>query len=589
MPPTRTAREGPVSAETFIHPGTDVEGTPTLSVRDVSVDIHLRTHILHAVRDVSFDLHAGRTLALVGESGSGKSVTTLAIMRLLAKQARQTSGVITVHGKEGDTVLTDLDPKGKAIRAMRGRQIALIFQEPMSSLSPVHTIGSQIAEALRLHRGLDKRAAMDEAVRLLEQVEIRAPEEMVKRYTFEFSGGMRQRAMIAMALACDPDVLIADEPTTALDVTTEAEIMDLIKRLQQQRGMALMLITHDLGLVAEVADEVAVMRFGRIVERGPVDAIFHDTHTAYGKRLLAATMLLENPAESRGKIDISGRDPILSIRGLCKRFEAKNWRGKVVHALDAVRGANFDLYPGENLGIVGESGSGKTTLGRMLLRTIEPTSGSMLYRDAKGREQDVVTMGKAQLAAFHRDIRLVFQDPYSSLNPRMTIKQIIGEPLVVNGAHKGAALDERVGELLEMVGLDRNAMERYPHAFSGGQRQRVSIARAIALQPRIVIADEATSALDVSIRAQILELMIDLQKKLDLSFIFIAHDISVVRYFCDRVLVMHQGVIEEEGDAETICTTPTQPYTQRLISAVPNPDPRNKRMINRKKLAFEGA
>ena len=568
---------------TYVHPATQENGRPVLSVRELSVDFHLRTHILHAVRDVSFDLYRGRTLALVGESGSGKSVTTLALMRLLGKAARQTHGVITLYGEEGETVLSDLDPKGRAIRAIRGSRIALIFQEPMSSLSPVHTIGSQIAEAVRLHRGLDKKAAMAEAVRLLKQVEIKSPEKMASRYTFEYSGGMRQRAMIAMALACDPDVLIADEPTTALDVTTQAEIMDLLERLRAQRGMAVLLITHDLGLVAEVADEVAVMRFGLLVERGPVDAIFHDPQTTYAKQLLAATLQLERPAGERSPVTSPTASPVLTVRQLSKTFGTVNWRGQVTHAIHAVRDASFDLHLGENLGIVGESGSGKTTLGRMILRIVEPSAGSVVYRDAGGGETDITTADKQTLAAFHRDVRLVFQDPFGSLNPRMTIKQIIGEPLVVNRVVEGPALTDRVAELLGMVGLERGAMERYPHAFSGGQRQRVSIARALALNPRIIIADEATSALDVSIRAQILELLRSLQKQLTLSFIFIAHDISVVRFFCDRVLVMHHGQIVEVGDAETICTAPREPYTQSLISAVPNPDPRHKRMINRKK------
>ncbi|MEP1208401.1 MAG: ABC transporter ATP-binding protein [Rhizobiaceae bacterium] len=577
-----------MSNETYIHVVDSHGAKPALTVENLSVDFHLRTHILHAVRDVSFTLHRGRTMALVGESGSGKSVTTRSIMRLLDTQARQTSGTITLHGEDGDTVLTDLDPKGKAIRQIRGRRIALIFQEPMSSLSPVHTIGSQIAEAVRLHRGLSKREAMAETVKLLEQVEIKDPAAMAKRYTFEFSGGMRQRAMIAMALACDPDVLIADEPTTALDVTTQAEVMDLLKRLQEQRGMALLLITHDLGLVAEVADEVAVMRFGRLVERGSVDDIFHNPQTTYAKNLLASTMRLERPADARVAQDRRDKVPILSIRNLTKSFGVTNWRGKQVHAVKAVQDASFDLLPGESLGIVGESGSGKTTMGRLILRIIEPTSGQVTYRNAQDHAADVVQMEPPALADFHRDARLVFQDPFASLNPRMTIKQIIGEPLVVNSVMQGAELDQRVGELLELVGMDRSAMERYPHAFSGGQRQRFSIARSLALNPRIIIADEATSALDVSIRAQILDLLIDLQKKLGLSFIFIAHDISVVRYFCDRVLVMHHGRIVEQGDAETICSDPHEAYTKALISAVPNPDPRNKRMVNRTKFISQG-
>jgi peptide/nickel transport system ATP-binding protein len=555
---------------------------PVLSVRDLSIDYHLRTHILHAVRGVSFDLTPGRTLALVGESGSGKSVTARALLRILDAQARMTGGRILLDVDGVKTEVDQLDPNSRAIRAIRGRRIGLIFQEPMASLSPVRTIGAQIVETLRLHRNLDKGAARAACIELLRQVEIRAPEEMVDRYTFEFSGGMRQRAMIAMALAGDPDILIADEPTTALDVTTQAEILDLIKRLQVSRGLSMLLITHDLGIVAEVADEVAVMRFGRIVEQGPVDQIFHAPRSAYARKLLDATLRLERPASGARRPTRTGT-PVLSVRGLTKAFGAKNWRGKTTYAVTAVDDASLDLYPGENLGIVGESGSGKTTLGRMMLRIVEPTSGAVTFRPGDGPEIDVMAQSKRGLVDYHRQVRLVFQDPYASLNPRMTVKQIVGDPLHVTRTARGQALTDRVGELLELVGLDASAMERYPHAFSGGQRQRIGIARALALDPKVIIADEATSALDVSIRAQVLDLLLDVQKRLDLSYVFISHDISVVRYFCDRVAVMHRGRIVEIGEAEQICTAPREPYTRSLISAVPNPDPRNKRMLHRTK------
>ncbi|SCY54493.1 dipeptide ABC transporter ATP-binding protein [Paracoccus tibetensis] len=553
--------------------------TPILSVRDLSIDFHLRSHILHAVRDVSFDLHSGRTLCLVGESGSGKSVTARALLRLIDPQARVAGGTITLRDETGAELRLDgMAPNSREIRAVRGGRIGLIFQEPMSSLSPVRTIGTQIAEALLLHRRMTKPEAKAETVNLLRQVEIANPERMADRYTFEFSGGMRQRAMIAMALACDPDILIADEPTTALDVTTQAEIMDLIARLQRERGMAMLMITHDLGLVAEVADAVAVMRWGRIVEQGPVDQIFHAPHHPYTRRLLEATLKLDSSAK-REAPRMDGT-PLLSVRGLGKGFGAVNWRGRQTFAIKAVDQVNLDLWPGENLGIVGESGSGKTTLGRMLLRIIEPSTGSIRWQgDAAPAE--VTIMNRPDLARYRSAVRLVFQDPYASLNPRMTVKQVIADPLVVAGGLKGAALDARIAELLELVGLDRSAMERYPHAFSGGQRQRIGIARALALNPRIIIADEATSALDVSIRAQVLDLLLDLQRRLDLSFIFIAHDISVVRYFCDRVAVMHRGRVVETGSADDICTRPREPYTQSLISAVPNPDPRNRRMLHR--------
>jgi len=565
-----------------------------LSVQDLSIDFNLRTHVLHAARNVSFDLHRGRTLCLVGESGSGKSVTARALLRIIDRNGAITSGRILLRGGKGSDIdIAKLDERSRTLLGIRGGRIGLIFQEPMSSLSPVHTIGSQIVEALRLHQAMDKRQARAATIELLRQVEIPNPETQIDRYTFEFSGGMRQRAMIAMALACNPDILIADEPTTALDVTTQAEILDLIKRLQASRGMAMLLITHDMGVVAEVADEVAVMRYGRIVEQGSVDEIFHDARHPYTQRLLASTVRLEQnpraltrpaePAHAEAK-------PVISVRDLSKFYGASATlfgnRGKGVRAVESV---SLDLMAGENLGIVGESGSGKTTLGRLILRTVEPTSGTITYNDRNGHAIDVTALSKRELRDYHRDVRLVFQDPFASLNPRLTVKEVIGDPLFVAGRARGAALERRVGELMELVGLDPQSMERYPHAFSGGQRQRIGIARALALDPRVIIADEATAALDVSIRAQILDLLLDIQKQLGLSFIFISHDISVVRYFCDRVAVMHRGSVVETGSAEQICTAPTEPYTRALISAVPNPDPRNKRMLHRTRFTAEAA
>jgi peptide/nickel transport system ATP-binding protein len=559
------------------------EAPIVLSVEHLSLDFRLRTEILHAVRDVSFVLRRGETLCLVGESGSGKSVTARALLRILDRNGAITGGRILL-GSQGEEIdvaaLSDRDPK---LLQIRGGRIGLIFQEPMSSLSPVHTIGSQIIEALRLHRRMDKKQARAETIELLRQVEIPNPDKMVDRYTFEFSGGMRQRAMIAMALAADPDILIADEPTTALDVTTQAEILDLIKRLQVSRGMAMLLITHDMGVVAEVADAVAVMRYGRIVEAGSAEDIFHDARHPYTVRLLNSTVKLEQNQRTAARAETStqARQPVLSVRNLSKVYGASSaWFGGNSHALKAVDDVSLDLYPGENLGIVGESGSGKTTLGRLILRTVEPSAGTVTYNGA-GAPMDVTALSKQGLKAFHRDVRLVFQDPFASLNPRMTVKEIIGDPLYVSGKMRGAAIEARVAELLTLVGLDPMAMERYPHAFSGGQRQRIGIARALALDPKIIIADEATAALDVSIRAQILDLLLDIQQKLGLSFIFISHDISVVRYFCDRVAVMRLGKLVEVGTAEQICTQPQHPYTQSLISAVPNPDPRNKRMLHR--------
>lgn len=579
----------PMKAEFMTKPGPEIVGADgaaddvVLSVEHLSLDFRLRTEILHAARDVSFKLRRGKTLCLVGESGSGKSVTARALMRIIDSNGVIANGRILLDDPAGAIDIAQLDERSKALLAIRGGRIGLIFQEPMSSLSPVHTIGSQIIEALRLHRQMSKAEARAETIELLRQVEIPNPDKMIDRYTFEFSGGMRQRAMIAMALAANPEILIADEPTTALDVTTQAEILDLIKRLQVSRGMAMLLITHDMGVVAEVADEVAVMHYGRIVEFGSVDDIFYDAKHAYTRRLLSSTVKLEqNRRSSQREAEKSESGKIiLSARNLSKLYGASTaWFGGNNHAIKAVDDVSFDLHAGENLGIVGESGSGKTTLGRMLLRIIEPTSGTVTFEGEQG-PVDVTRLSKRELRSYHRDVRLVFQDPFASLNPRMTVRDIVADPLKVTQKLSGKALDDRVGELLSLVGIDPSTRERYPHAFSGGQRQRIGIARSLALEPKIIIADEATAALDVSIRSQVLDLLLDIQKRLGLSFVFISHDISVVRYFCDRVGVMHRGKLVEIGPAEEICTAPKQPYTQSLISAVPNPDPRNKRMLHR--------
>jgi peptide/nickel transport system ATP-binding protein len=559
-----------------------------LTVDNLSVVFPLRTGPFYAVRNVSFRLRRGKTLCLVGESGSGKSVTARSIMRIVDRPGEIAGGTITLHAAGGIDI-TALDSSSRAMRSIRGAKVGFIFQEPMSALSMQHTIGSQVDEVLQLHLGLDAKAARNQTVELLRQVEIPEPARMSDRYAFEFSGGMRQRVCIAMALACNPDILIADEPTTALDVTTQAEILDLIRRLQDSRGMAMLLITHDMGVVAEVADEVAVMRTGEIVEQGGVDDVFYKPQHPYTKHLLASTLKLERRAKP--PVDMTSDStgfpstvqPVLSLRGVSKVYGRSRsfLRGTSGSGFKAVDNVDVDLHPGENLGVVGESGSGKTTLGRLILRIVEPTTGSIVYRDETGNAKDVMSMNNAELRRFRSDVRLIFQDPYASLNPRMTVKQIVGDPIYIRGSARGRSLEARVGELLQLVGLDPSAMERYPHAFSGGQRQRIGIARALALDPRIIIADEATSALDVSIRSQILDLLLDIQKRLGLSFIFISHDISVVRYFCDRVAVMHRGRIVEIGDSDKICTHPDELYTRALISAVPSPDPRRKRMLHR--------
>ena len=559
--------------------------TPVLEIKNLCTEFVTKRGPFRAVDDVSLQLHAGKTLCVVGESGSGKSVMSRSILQIVDPPGRVSSGEVLLHrhrtsrgvGEEETIDLLKLNPKSSAIRNLRGRDIAMIFQEPMSSLSPVHRIGDQVGEAIRLHERVSKKEARERTLELLRKVEIPRPEKAIDQFPFEFSGGMRQRAMIAMALACNPTVLIADEPTTALDVTIQAEILDLIRSIQKASDMAVLFITHDMGVVAEIADEIAVMRYGKVVETGDVYEIFENPQHPYTQRVLNSVRELDLPSERR----LSMREnrpvgkPCLVSEGVHKVFGAsKGWFGKEVSGLVAVNDAHLELRKGENLGIVGESGSGKTTFGRCLQRVHDVTSGRILYTNEAGQKLDLAPMTENELAQPWRDIRTVFQDPFSSLNPRMTIGQIISEPLIVEGKLSGAQIRERVYELLELVGLPTSAFMRYPHAFSGGQRQRVSIARAIAPNPRIIIADEATSALDVSLRTQILDLLLDLQERLDLSFILISHDIAVIRYFCDRIAVMYRGRIVETGDTEEVCTAPKHEYTQSLLSAVPVADPR---------------
>ncbi|MXU64881.1 ABC transporter ATP-binding protein [Oceanomicrobium pacificus] len=542
---------------------------PILRVQNLNIGFNMRQGMFDVLHGVSFDLHRGKTTCIVGESGSGKSVTARAILNMVPRPGVINGGRITFNPDgTGETDLTALDPRGKAIRDIRGGRIGMIFQEPMSSLSPVHTIGNQIVEAIRLHQDVDKAEARQMAVEALKQVEIPNPDKAVDRYSFEFSGGMRQRAMIAMALACRPDVLIADEPTTALDVTTQAEIIDLMKSLQTELGMAIMFITHDMGVVAEIADEVVVMEKGHVVEKGDIHQIFDAPQHPYTQKLLGAVKRLEEPAEAKVR-PTGDQGDILRVEDLHLRFEKKEgFFQRVTDVTKAVDGVSFTLKRGEALGIVGESGSGKTTVGRCIARVYDPNSGVIDYAG-----QDLMAAGDAQLRESRKQIRMIFQDPFASLNPRMTVKQIIAEPLIVNGIASGQELEDRVAKLLTEVGLDPSMMERYPHAFSGGQRQRIVVARAIALEPKLVIADEPTSALDVSIRTQVLDLLLKLQAEMGLSFIFISHDMAVIRYFCDRVAVMYQGRIVEIGETEQIITDPQHPYTKALLSSVPIPDP----------------
>ncbi len=542
---------------------------PLLRIESLSVGFPLRKGLSQVLHEVGFEIRRGTTTCVVGESGSGKSVTARAILNMVPRPGSILGGrVLFDPDGTGAEDLARLDPKGRRIRRIRGGRISMIFQEPLSSLSPVHTIGNQIVEAVRLHRDVNRREARRIAAEALEQVEIPNPAESLDRYPFEYSGGMRQRAMIAMALSSHPDLLIADEPTTALDVTTQAEILDLIASLQRRLNMAVMFITHDMGVVAEIADDVVVMERGRVVERGGVEEIFRSPTQDYTRRLLGAVRRLETRAKRPAR---PPEDPeeVLRVEELRKHFVSGGGLfGKAARAVKAVDGVSFSLREGEALGIVGESGSGKTTVGRCILRAIEPTSGKVWYRDA-----DILAASPPALRAVRRQVRMIFQDPYASLNPRMTVKQIVAEPMLVNADRSLGDVGERVAELLSAVGLDPDMMERYPHAFSGGQRQRIVVARAIALTPRIVIADEPTSALDVSIRIQILDLLLRLQSEMGLGFVFISHDISVIRYFCDRVAVMYRGRIVEIGDTERVITDPRHPYTKALLSSVPVTDP----------------
>jgi len=546
---------------------------PILSVKNLSVDFPLHKRVLNAVKNISFDLHRGETLCLVGESGSGKSVTARAILQLIAKPGAITGGQIILNSDGKETDIVALGSSGPAIRGVRGRKIAMIFQEPMTSLSPVHTIGHQIIETILLHEKISKDEARKRAAALLDRVRIPIPEQALDRYSFEFSGGMRQRAMIAMALSCNPEVLIADEPTTALDVTTQAEILSLIKELQRDRGMAVLFITHDMGVVAQIADRVMVMFRGDKVEEANVFDLFERPQQAYTKALLGSVLKLETPGPRPERP--ATETPVAQIDDLALHFPLNaGFFGKPTAYLKAIDGVSLTINEGETVGVVGESGSGKTTLGRTLLRVYTPTEGQVNYRRSDGTIVDIASLRKEGMKSLYGEVRMIFQDPHSSLNPRMTIYQIISEPLRTNTKMTEAQMRDRVEELLARVGLPTDIGDRYPHAFSGGQRQRISIARAVAVRPRLIIADEPTSALDVSLRHQVLDLMRDLQAEFGLSYLFISHDISVIRYFCDRVAVMKNGRIVEIGDVAQICERPQHEYTKTLISAVPRPNPR---------------
>ncbi|MDO8358581.1 MAG: ABC transporter ATP-binding protein [Devosia sp.] len=565
-----------------------------LSVRDLVASFKLPRSEFRAVDGISFDLCEGETLCIVGESGSGKSVAARSILQIIDFPGRIAGGQILLNRYAGDATvpsqtidIAKLDRTGLPMRMIRRNDISMIFQEPMSSLSLAHRCGDQIVEAVRLARPeIARKAAWNQAIELLGKMKLHDPERVARQYPFELSGGMRQRVMIAMALAGNPRILIADEPTTALDVTTQAEILALITGLQRSLGLAVIFITHDIGVVANVADRVAVMNCGKIVELNDVVPIFSAPQHAYTRMLLASTLRLESrsPLKRAAEPVVAGPaeapKPLLEVRDLAKTFySAPGIFGRRQHELKAVDQVSFEVFPNEALGVVGESGSGKSTMARLVVGLHSVTGGSMRYRQSNDTVVELAGRRRVKRDPLYRDIRMVFQDPFSALNPRMSVGQIIAEPLLVNALLSGAALRERVAELMGLVGLEPKMVERYPHAFSGGQRQRIVIARAIALNPRLVIADEATSALDVSLRAQILDLLLDLQRKLGLSFVFITHDIANIRYFCDRVLVMHHGRIVESGPVHDVLNAPKDPYTQRLIASAPRPDPAQRRAV----------
>ncbi|QCP52558.1 dipeptide ABC transporter ATP-binding protein [Trinickia violacea] len=591
-----------------------------IAVDDLSVAFRRDARTFEAVRQLSFSVDRGETLAIVGESGSGKSVTSLSLMRLIENGGgRLTSGRIAFKRRNG-RVLDLAQASNATMRSIRGADIAMIFQEPMTSLNPVFTVGDQIAEAIALHQRKSRSEARAEALRLLDLVRIPQSRRVFARYPHQLSGGMRQRVMIAMALSCKPSLLIADEPTTALDVTIQAQILQLIRGLQDEMNMGVIFITHDMGVVAEVADRVLVMYRGEKVEEGRSDRIFAAPSHAYTKALLAAVPRLgsmegtERPAKfpilqvqqdsTAGAAENLVADatnanvaaaaapgvdaqqpevhestpPILRVRDLVTRFPVKSGLfGRVAQNVHAVERVSFDLRPGETLALVGESGCGKSTTGRSLLRLVESQSGTIEF---DGR--DISSLRGTDLQALRRNIQFIFQDPFASLNPRLTVGFSIMEPLLVHGVMRGEEAQARVTWLLEKVGLPADAARRYPHEFSGGQRQRIAIARALALNPKVVIADESVSALDVSVQAQIVNLMLDLQRELGVAYLFISHDMAVVERVSHRVAVMYLGQIVEIGPRRAVFESPRHPYTKKLMSAVPVADPARrhaKRML----------
>ncbi|TDT93448.1 glutathione transport system ATP-binding protein [Azorhizobium sp. AG788] len=570
---------------------TSAAASALVRVEGLCVDFPGEDGTFRAVDDLSFHINPGETLAVVGESGSGKSVTSLSLMRLVEfGGGRISSGALHFRGRDGQ--VRDLAKLPlPAMNAVRGNEIAMIFQEPMTSLNPVFTIGEQIAEAVRLHQGASRAAARAEALAMLEKVRIPGAKSLLDRHPHQLSGGMRQRVMIAMALACRPKLLVADEPTTALDVTIQAQILRLIRILQDEMGMAVLFITHDMGVVAEVADRVLVMRHGRKVEEGISEEVFAKPQHPYTRALLSAVprlgalageplprrfpLVVLNDAggsaytEAPPQDTVEGDTPVLEVKNLVTRFDVrKGMFGRLSGRVHAVEQVNFNVKGGETLALVGESGCGKSTTGRTIMQLQEATSGEILFH---GR--NLLAMGAEERRRIRQKIQYVFQDPFASLDPRLTVGFSIAEPLTTHGLAKGREVEERVADLLRDVGLSPEHARRYPHEFSGGQRQRICIARALASEPELLIADEAVAALDVSIQAQIVNLLMELQEKRRLSYIFISHDMAVVERVSHRVAVMYLGQIVEIGPRQAVFDRPAHPYTRRLMAAVPIADP----------------
>ncbi len=558
--------------------------TPVLSVRNLTTSFLVDDAWKSVVRNVSFDVAPGETVAIVGESGSGKSVTSLSIMRLLSPAFSRIEGEVLLNGRN----LLALSEK--EMRGVRGNEVSMIFQEPMTSLNPIFTIGRQISEVLIRHKGFSKQQARAETVRLLEKVRIPNAAGRFDEYPHQFSGGMRQRVMIAMALASRPKLLIADEPTTALDVTIQGQILDLIKLLQEEEGMSVLFITHDMGVVAEIADRTIVMFRGDEVETGPTGDIFQRGKHPYTRALLSAvpklgsmrdrqwptrfpvldmkTGLSTEPVEVAETV-ASGQTPVLSVKNLVTRFPIRSGLlARQTGAVHAVENVSFDLFQGETLALVGESGCGKSTTGRSIMRLVEPTAGEVSLDG-----YDVMRLDTVGLRNMRKSVQMIFQDPFSSLNPRMTVGTAISEPFIKHKLGTTKQAKEKTADLLEKVGLTADMASRYPHEFSGGQRQRIAIARALALDPKVIVADESVSALDVSIKAQVCNLLLDLQQSLNLAFLFISHDMAVVERVSHRVAVMYLGEIVEIGPRAAVFDNPQHAYTKKLMAAVPVPDP----------------